>query len=128
MKAAVTIIAFSEIFHSTAEELGRLGKDYAERCAQIFLDKADMAASGAKDGETVRIEIHGASLILTARQSDDEPHQGIAFMFRSPWYWHLAGEGEMDCTKRESRLSMASISWSGEKATGIDELISRLRA
>ena len=134
-EVVVTIVTVSDIFQDEAGRKSRFSDQYRDLSARIFLDKQDLAALGAKDGQRVRVagelrEGETASIVVTAKADEDEAHPGLAFMFSSPWSNQLAIEpasavGEAAVPAFKS--IRATVTISNENVTGISEIFSRMR-
>ena len=128
MAASLTIITFRDIFHDEAEKKSRYSEDYQKLCAQIILDKQDMATLGIKDGQNVLIKNDVGSVIVAAKASDDDPHPGVAFMISSPWSNQLIDEDFCNtCLSGSKGISVQALA-SADGVTRITEILQRILA
>lgn len=128
MAVSLTIITFRDIFQVEAEKKSRYSEDYQKLCAQIILDKQDMATLGIKDGQNVLIKNGVGSVIVAAKDSDDDPHPGVAFMIRSPWSNQLVDEDSCNTCHSRSKSIFVQALPSTDGVTRITEILQRILA
>lgn len=132
---AVTIVTVRDIFQDEAGRKSRFSDEYRDLSARILLDKQDMAALGAKDGQRLLVtgqpqQGGAASIVVAAKADEEEAHPGLAFMYNSPWSNQLVaepggagGEGAIPGFKS----IRAAVSVTDGDVTSISELFSRMR-
>lgn len=135
-EVAVTIVTVRDIFQDEAGRKSRFSDEYRDLSARILLDKQDMAALGAKDGQRLLVtgqpqQGGAASIVVAAKADEEEAHPGLAFMYNSPWSNQLVsepsggagGEGAIPGFKS----IRAAVSVTDGDVTSISELFSRMR-
>lgn len=134
-EVAVTIVTVRDIFQDEAGRKSRFSDEYRDLSARILLDKQDMAALGAKDGQRLLVtgqpqQGGAASIVVAAKADEEEAHPGLAFMYNSPWSNQLVaepggagGEGTIPGFKS----IRAAVSVTDGDVTSISELFSRMR-
>jgi formylmethanofuran dehydrogenase subunit D len=128
MAATLTIITFPDIFQDEAKKKSRYSEDYRKLSAQIILDRQDMSALGVKDGQSLLVSNDAGSVVVAAKTSDDDPHQGLAFMISSPWSNQLIGEDTCNANVSGARNISAQVSPSKDNITQISEIFRRILA
>lgn len=126
----ISIVTVRDIFQDEAGRLSRFSQEYKSLSAQIILDRQDMGLLEAKEGDRLLVKNDVGSVVVSARASEDDPHQGLAFMYNSPWSNQLVSDraegGSIPCFKSiRARVSAAQGS---EAVTEISELYSRMKA
>jgi formylmethanofuran dehydrogenase subunit D len=128
MDAEVTIVAFQDIFQNEARKKGLYTDEYRQLSAQIILDKQDMNRLGVKDGQRVLVKNEVGGVVVAAKTSDDDSHQGLAFMINSPWSNQLVRDDVCDTSIPGFKRIAVRVSPSEENVTQISEILQRMRA
>ncbi|HOV83096.1 MAG TPA: molybdopterin dinucleotide binding domain-containing protein [Methanothrix sp.] len=129
-EVAVTIVTVRDIFQDEAGRKSRFSDEYRNLSARIVMDRQDMAALGARDGQRLLVTSdpangEGASIVVTAKTSEDEAHPGLAFMCNSPWSNQLVAEGGAEIPGFKSIRARVKVT--DQDVTRIDELFSRIK-
>lgn len=128
MEAVVTIVTFRDIFQYEAEKKGRYSEEYKKLSAQIILDKQDMAGLGVKEGQNVLVKNDVGSIVVVAKDSEDDPNPGLAFMVNSPWSNQLVRDEVCATSIPGFKRISAQVSPSVDDVTQISELFERMKA
>jgi len=125
----VTVVTMRDIFQDEAGRKSRFSDEYRDQSALIILDKQDMATLGAKDGQKLRVLVKNdvGSVVVAAKTSEDNPHQGLAFMYNSPWSNQLVSDAVSDSSIPGFKSIKATISAAEENVTQISEIQARIK-
>ena len=127
----VSIVTVSDIFQDEARSKSRFSDEYKNQSAQIILDKQDMTALGARDGQRLLVKNDVGSVVVVARPSQDA-HPGLAFMYNSPWSNQLASDlAESNlacfCVFKRIKAAVQPADASVAAVTEISEIFSRMK-
>ncbi|HUS75725.1 MAG TPA: molybdopterin dinucleotide binding domain-containing protein [Methanothrix sp.] len=123
----VTVVTMRDIFQDEAGRKSRFSDEYRDQSALIILDKQDMATLGAKDGQSLQVKNDVGSVVVAAKTSEDNPHQGLAFMYNSPWSNQLVSDAVSDSSIPGFKSIKATISAAEENVTQISEIQARIK-
>jgi formylmethanofuran dehydrogenase subunit D len=132
-EVVVTIVTVRDIFQDEAGRKSRFSDEYRDLSARIFLDRQDMAALGATDGQKVQVTGEAASIVVAAKTDEEQAHPGLAFMYNSPWSNHLVSEASPgpSCSACipgfKSIKAAVSPAAADQSLTGIGELFARMK-
>jgi formylmethanofuran dehydrogenase subunit D len=121
------VITFRDIFQYEAGKKSRFSSEFQNLSAQIIMDKEDMSKLKVNGGQNVCLENDLGKVIVTARQTDDEPHPGLGFMTNSPWSNQLVGADSSGGVIPEFKAITVLVSASNEEITKLSELLERMR-
>jgi formylmethanofuran dehydrogenase subunit D len=126
----VAIVTVRDIFQDEARRLSRFSDGYRNLSAQIILDKQDLGRLGAKEGDRLLVKNGVGSIVVAARASQDDSHQGLAFMYNSPWSNQLVSDpADQSCIPgfKSIKATVSPAHVSGAAVTEISELFTRMR-
>ena len=124
----LTLVTFRDIFQYEAKKKGIRSEDYRKLSAVVFMDKGDMNKISVKSGQMVKLSNEVGSVVLTANQSEDEPHPGLAFMLDSPWANSLIRDDVCQTSTPEFKGVTVSVEPAAGDVTQVSELLLSMRA
>ncbi len=86
-----------------------------------------MVQLGLKEGQNVCLENEMGKIVVKVIQTDDESHQGLAFMTNSPWSNQLVKDNVNNGIIPDFKAILVHASTSNESITNLTELLERLR-
>jgi len=123
----LNIVTYRDIFQYEASKKSRFSLEFQKLSAQIIMDKQDMAKLGVNDGQNVCLENEVGNVVVGARQTEDEPHPGLAFMTNSPWSNQLVKDDLCETGIPGFKCISTNASASNEDITKVSELLQRMR-
>ena len=123
----LNIVTYRDIFQYEASKKSRFSLEFQKLSAQIIMDKQDMAKLGVNDGQNVCLENDVGKVVVAVRQTEDDPHPGLAFMTNSPWSNQLVKDDLCETGIPGFKCISTNASASNEDITKVSELLQRMR-
>jgi formylmethanofuran dehydrogenase subunit D len=123
----IKITTYRDIFQVEAQERDRFGKDYEKLSACIVMSKNDLAKTGLKSGDRVKVANNNGSIVVEVRESKRDEPGGVAFMVNSPWSNVLVSGETGGKGIPEFKNITAKISLVKEEITSLESLMEYFR-
>jgi len=123
----LNVVTYRDIFQYEAGKKSRFSPEFQKLSAQIIMDKEDMAKLGVNDGQNVCLENDVGRIVVAVRQTEDDPHPGLAFMTNSPWSNQLVNDDIFETGIPGFKRITANASASKEDITKVSDLLQRIR-
>ena len=116
-----------DFFQYDVGKKSRFSSEFQGRCAQIIIDKEDMAQLKMNWGQNVWFENDVGKVVVTARRTEDESHPGLGFMTNRLWSNQLVRVDSVGCLIPEFKAIKVRVSGSNKGVTKLSELLERMR-
>ncbi len=127
MGITLNIVTYRDIFQYEAGKKSRFSPEFQKLSAEVLMDKQDMAKLGVNDGQNVCLENDVGRVVVAARQTEDDPHPGLAFMTNSPWSNQLVKDDVCETGIPGFKCISINACASNEELTKVSELLQRMR-
>jgi len=123
----LNVVTYRDIFQYEAAKKSRFSLEFQKLSAQIIMDKQDMAKLEVNDGQNVCLENDVGKVVVAVRQTEDDPHPGLAFMTNSPWSNQLVEDDVCETGIPGFKCISTYASASNEDVTKVSEILQRIR-